>query len=140
MRRLSEIALMVLCAIACRTTPEPPRAANDFHLTVVDHPGDARFNISLQAGSSPICFAHNEWPNLLGRVEVGATLVVTTDRGRFPARDHESGSCIGPDCIIRLRPGQRIEAFVPYSEFPAEAAVASSGVRRLAYEITPYQC
>jgi hypothetical protein len=113
---------------------------DDFTLHIADNPSRNRFDLTLHAGSSRVCVAYTSWPNREGHLDTGALAHVVTDAGRFPAQDYNFGTCIGPDCMIRIEAGERIQAFIPYAEFPSEAAVASSSRRALEFSIDPRIC
>lgn len=136
-------SLMLLCS-ACATIDAAPREqapAEDFELKINDVPDERRFQLELVAGSSPLCFGINQWPDHLGRIDMGSRrATVATDTGRSPARDSNFGYCQGPGCRIRVPARGRISAFIPYSEFPPESHIASSSTRRLEYVIYPRAC
>lgn len=132
--------LIVALAAGCATVGLPT-ASHDFELTIEDEPAAGRFKLRLRAGASRICMGVHQWPDREGRIDGGERrAVVTTERGRFPARDFNFGYCQGRGCKLQVAPGGELTGFVNYSAFPPDAEIRTSSVRSLEYIVQPHSC
>lgn len=132
-------ALAVITLLAGCVTAATP-LTDDFTLTIRNASEARRFELELTAGAAPICFVIQQWPDDHGRLDTGSLAYAVTDAGRFAARDYNFGYCPGGCGELRVEAGGRLHAFVSWDEFPEEARLATSSVRRLEFPFSPRRC
>ncbi len=129
---------MIALLAGCVTGATP--FTDDFTLAVRDAPEARRFELELTAGAIPICFSVEQWPDRDGRVDTGSLAQVVTEAGRFEARSHNFGYCLGGCGEIRVEPRGHLAAFISWDEFPEAARLSAASTRRLDFAFQPYVC
>jgi len=134
--------LMSVLLCACVSLPQEIMFVPDgeFDLSATAAPDARAFQIVFVSKSNEaICLDADQWPNHLGQVHMGSTRAQVVANGRiYPAIDQNFGYCVGPRCVIRIEPRQRIEGSVAFSEFSGWNQVPEGA--QLRYVVRPWFC
>jgi len=147
MNALRPLALLSTALLAgCSTQPviisQNPTPHARYHLTVSDRSDLRRFVLTLKSfDDRPLCLNVNQWPNYFGQLHFGSTWVtLVSTEGKYPARDENFGTCIGPTCVIHIAPGSTLTGFIGYREFGSPAKIAGLSRRQLHVVVSPSVC
>jgi hypothetical protein len=113
-----------------------------YRLVVSDQPDLKRFLLTLTSvDRRPLCLHVTKWPDYFGHVHFGSSWVtLTATEGKYPARDENFGTCIGPSCVIRIAPGGKLSGFIGYSEFGDPKRISKLSNRKLKVVTAPIIC
>ena len=138
----------ILLGLAC-FAGEPaqdvsPPWAGRHRLQVIDEPDKLRLALVLtSADTRDICVSRAAWPDAAGTTQTGSEVYsLTTERETLHPRPPTIyADCFkGPECEIRLGPGESLKGFIAYSEFGDPQVIRSRARRLLKVDIIPALC
>lgn len=103
---------------------------------------DRIFSLVLTSKTdSNLCISVNDWPNSQGEVSGGGSRArVLSGQADYPAKDVNFGSCVGPECTLRVSARSSVRGFIRYREFGDPGRIAALNPKELQYKIRPYFC
>jgi hypothetical protein len=144
--RLQVATLTTLALIGCIS----PRADNatapvegkDYILTTESDDANARFNVSLRTlATRPLCMSIVEWPSRNGAIGGGSGIAeILSDTTKLSPHDFNYGTCIGPQCLLRVPPDQTLRGFIAYNQFGDPTIIQALPRKRLAIYSKPAFC
>jgi len=129
------LLLAALVGACAYTTSSVPIA-----YTLSDLPDRKGIEVSyINRTRQMLCLSPSQWPNAAGKLNQASDQVfLLVDGVQYPIEDFNTGYCSG-GCPIYVAPGERVSAFIPYSEFKLPAGL-NSKPKSLQFSPNAYPC
>ena len=117
----------------------PPEA---FEVQIKENPELRRFDIRLVSRVRySICITQDQWSNGLGQLESSARLTkLRSGDIVLTAKESNFGFCTGPQCRLRIPPGESLEGFIGFDQFGDPVRIAALPNKRLEFGADPVRC
>ena len=133
--RISILVLTLLLIVSCASTTQLITIEYNF----LDNIRERRIDLSYKNGTSHrLCLSPEDWPNSGHKLnQAGNEVFLVIGDKRFPIENFNTGYC--PHCVIRVNPGQQINASIPYGDFSLPESLYHE-VKQLEFRPAAYRC